>query len=70
MAVKKAQAQNKAVAAPETANKTSTVSGLVAVTVGAGPIHHAGRHYSPGESLDVTPEVAAALIGAKLVKAK
>jgi len=59
MAVKKAQASDKAV----------TSSTLVAVTVGAGPIHHAGRHYSPGDTLEVSEEVAAALIGAGLVKA-
>ena len=59
MAVKKAQAQNKAVTSP----------GLVAVTVGAGPIHHGGRRYAPGDTLEVTEQVAAALIGAKLVKA-
>ena len=65
MAVKKAQAQNKAVAS----GSTSISGGLVTVTVGAGPIHHAGRHYAPGDTLEVSEQVAAALIAAGLVKA-
>jgi hypothetical protein len=56
-AVKKAQAENK------TGTKNVTVS------VASGPIHHAGRHYQPGDTLEVSEEVAAALVAAKLVTA-
>ena len=58
MAVKKAQTEDKAV-----------TTQVVTVTVGAGPIHHAGRRYAPGDTLEVSEAVAAALIAAKLVKA-
>jgi hypothetical protein len=63
MAVKKAQAQNKAVSTSvETAGP-----GMVSVTVGAGPIHYGGKRYAPGDTVEMPEQVAAALVGAKLV---
>jgi hypothetical protein len=70
-AVKKAQTENKAgggrIVQASTTSAAGTSSGLVSVTVAAGPIHHAGRRYGPGDSLEVSEEVAAALVAAKLV---
>lgn len=63
MAVKKAATEDKAVA-----KKAAT--GLVTVVVAGGPIHHGGRRYGPGDTLQVTPEVADALVGARLVTKK
>jgi hypothetical protein len=60
-AVKKTQTENKAA----TVAPATVAPGMVTVTVGAGPIHHGGRRYAPGDTLQVTEEVATAL--AKLV---